>query len=170
VFQGSAVEALNHMFEVRASRAPLLARQAKAEDPLVIEGLSAEGESGGALRTGEAMRVTLSYDCREAVDAAWGFGIWTADQWICITGSYQETGRRIEPGRGSLSCLVPRLPLLPGSYMMRAVLVDPETRFPISLFGWNDPGLPIEVRGDATALTNGQSHLNQLVTIDADWS
>jgi hypothetical protein len=53
--------------------------------------------------------------------------------------------------------------------MLRAVIVDPATRLPLALFGWDDPALPLNVRGEGSAVINGQNHLNQLVTVDADW-
>jgi hypothetical protein len=169
-FAGSAVDTLNHMFEYRvANPIPRVLRPVPVEGPVVFEEVSAEGLDGAPLRSGQPMRVAVRYRCREAVDASWGFGIWTADQWICITGGYEESGRRLEPGEGVFSCVVPRLPLLPGQYMLRAVIVDPATRLPLALLGWDDPALPLDVRGEANAVANGQSHLNQLVTVDVDW-
>jgi hypothetical protein len=103
------------------------------------------------------------------MDVAWGFGIWTADQWVCITNCDQEQERRLEPGSGELRCHVPRLPLMPGHYVVRAALIDPATRLSLALFGWNDAGLPIEVRSEASAILNAQRQLNQLVALDVEW-
>jgi ABC-type polysaccharide/polyol phosphate transport system ATPase subunit len=170
LFAGSAVDTLNHMFEQRAASTPFPGRAFPAEGPLVIESMTAEAPEMAPLQTGAPMTLTLHYRCREAIDVAWGFGIWTADQWICITGSYQEGGQRLEPGSGELRCVVPRLPLMPGPYVLRAVMVEPVTRLPHALFGWNNPGLPLDVRGGgASPIGNAQSQLNQLTALDVEW-
>jgi ABC-type polysaccharide/polyol phosphate transport system ATPase subunit len=169
IFAGSAVDTLNHMFEQRGASTPFTNRVHATDGPIVIENMTAEAPELAPLRTGEPMTVTVQYRCREPVNVAWGFGIWTADQWICITGSYQDEGVRIEPGSGELRCVVPRLPLMPGPYVMRAVMVDPVTRLPHALFGWNNPGLPIDVRGEPSRVGNAQSQLNQLMALDVEW-
>jgi lipopolysaccharide transport system ATP-binding protein len=168
-FAGSAVDTLNHLFEQRAASAPLPARNAGAEGPVVIEAVTAEAPDLSPLRTNAPMEITVRYRCIERIDVAWSFGIWTADQWVCITSCYEEQERRLEPGSGELRCLVPRLPLMPGPYIVRAAIVDPATRLSIALFGWNNAGLPIEVRSEASAILNAQSQLNQLVALDVEW-
>jgi homopolymeric O-antigen transport system ATP-binding protein len=168
-FAGSAVDALNHMFEQRAATAPLPAENLGAHSAVTIEAVTAGAPDLAPLRTNGPMEVTIRYRCREAMDVAWGFGIWTADQWVCITSCYEEEARRLEPGTGELRCLVPRLPLMPGPYMVRAAIVNPATRLSVALFGWHDAGLPIDVRSEASALLNAQSQLNQLVALDVEW-
>jgi hypothetical protein len=69
-----------------------------------------------------------------------------------------------------LSCSIPQLPLLPGRYVLRAALLDPITRVPLALAGWKDAGLPVEVRGEATAARISQRNLNQLVTLPIIWN
>jgi lipopolysaccharide transport system ATP-binding protein len=168
-FAGTAVETVTRMFEMSRKAEPAVAVAEANDQPIAIESLSALSANGIALRTGEEMRVTLHYNCRERVDAAWGFGIWTEDQWICVTGAYEEKSRALRPGTGTLECVVPRLPLLPGRYQLRAVLVDPVTRYPLSLFGWEGAGLEIDVVSNANAIVNAQKRLSQLTTIDVDW-
>jgi ABC-type polysaccharide/polyol phosphate transport system ATPase subunit len=168
-FAGSAVDTLNHMFEQRAATAPLPACTSGARSAVAIEAVTAQAPDLAPLRTNGSMEITLRYRCHEAMDVAWGFGIWTADQWVCITNCYEEQERRLEPGSGELRCLVPRLLLMPGPYVVRAALVDPATRLSLALFGWNDAGLAIDVRGEASATLNAQTQLNQLVALDVEW-
>ena len=168
-FAGTAVETVNRMFELSRGPEPAVAAGAPSDEAVVIESLTARPATGSMLKTGEEMRVSIRYRTRERIHAAWGFGIWTEDQWICVTGAYEENGRSLGPGTGELECVVPRLPLLPGRYQMRAVLVDPATRYPFALYGWTDRGIWIDVGSDASAVINGQKRLNQLTTTDVDW-
>jgi ABC-type polysaccharide/polyol phosphate transport system ATPase subunit len=168
-FAGSAVDALNQMFERRAAAAPAHKRGGDAGAGVAIEEVHAEAVNGGAPHSGADMRLTLHYRCTTPVEATWSFGIWTADHWVCITGGESAERVLLAKGKGSLSCTVPRLPLLPGRYVVRAALLDPESRFPIALFGWDDAGLSLEVGGEPTALLNTQRHLDQLVTLDVEW-
>jgi hypothetical protein len=43
------------------------------------------------------------------------------------------------------------------------------TRTPLALFGWNDPGLPIDVRAEASARLNELRQVNQLTMVDVEW-
>ena len=169
VFTGTAVESINRMFEMARAAEPAPAAAADSGEDVVIEALEAVPTAGTALRTGEEMRVTIRYRSRARVDAAWGFGIWTEDEWICVAGAYQEGAVSIGPGGGTLTCLVPRLPLLPGRYSMRAALVDPKTRYPMALFGWKSAALSIDVTAEPNVVINGLMRLNQLTIIDAEW-
>jgi ABC-type polysaccharide/polyol phosphate transport system ATPase subunit len=169
IFAGTAVDTLNKSFERRAVTAPSVSRQLDADEPLAIAEVTAEGADRGLLRTGEEARITVHYQCHAPTEAIWSFGLWTADQWICITGGEDERPVLLVPGRGTLSCSIPRLPLLPGRYVIRAALIDPQTRIPHALFGWKDAGLPVEVRGEPSALLNSSRHIDQLVTLDVEW-
>jgi lipopolysaccharide transport system ATP-binding protein len=167
-FAGTAVEALNHLFESVPAQA-LAHHRSTTASTLRIESVTAHAAGSDTLRTGEPMGITLDYCADEDVEASWGFGVWTSDQWVCITGAYEEGRRLLPKGRGQLSCTIPSLPLLPGRYIVRAVVVDPETRYPHALFGWNDAGLPIHVSALPSPILNGQAQINQLMTVDVDW-
>ncbi|HEX8578589.1 MAG TPA: ABC transporter ATP-binding protein [Allosphingosinicella sp.] len=168
-FAGSAVDALNQMFERRAAIASQTRKAGNGGAGVEIAQVIAQADDGGPPRSGAEMRLTLHYNCSAPVEATWSFGIWTADHSVCITGGESAERVLLTEGEGSLSCSVPRLPLLPGRYVVRAALLDPDSRFPIALFGWDEAGLSLEVRGEATALLNTQRHLDQLVTLDVNW-
>jgi lipopolysaccharide transport system ATP-binding protein len=167
-FEGTAVEALDRMFDARAEAVGPLRPPPDEDVPVTIEEIVAEGPGGGAPRTLEPLRIAVRYRCREAVEVNWSFGVYTSDQWVCITGSFDESPRRLEPGTGEVSCLVPRLPLLPGRYLLRVAIVDPATRYPFAMSQWNG-GLPLRVEGETSATRNAQAQLQQLVALDVDW-
>jgi lipopolysaccharide transport system ATP-binding protein len=173
-FAGTAVEALNHYFETRredGAAPPDAARAATpdAERPVIIEGVSAEASGGGEVRTGEDLLVTLRYNSLRATEVLWGFNVYTADQWVCLTGAFDMRPRALRPGPGELRCRVPRLPLTAGPYMLRATINDAATLQPLALFGWQDAPLPFNVRSEPSLLGNGMASVNQLVTLDVVW-
>jgi homopolymeric O-antigen transport system ATP-binding protein len=171
-FSGTAVETLSRMFERRldAGGASSASRAAApAIGPMMIEDVRAEPVDGDAIRTGEAVRITLRYRADSRAHIVWGFSVWSADQWVCVAGEYDMAGRAVESGEGELSCVVPRLPLVGGRYSLRAGIVDFETRHVLALYGWHDAAAVLDVRSSAAPLANAQITLNQLVTIDVEW-
>ena len=169
VFEGTPAEALDRMFELRPAPAPAAGAGPAPAGPVAIAGLAAENPEGEPVRTGGPMRLTLSYRCATRQAVRWSFTIWTSDQWVCVTGGSDERARTIEPGAGSLSCLVPRLSLQPGHYVVRASLIDPESTLPLAVFGWDNAGLDLEVRPAASGPDSFRRPLNQLVSSDVDW-
>ena len=164
------MEALNHMFERRSSVAPRPAGSEVNDYPVAVEDMRVASADEAALRTGAEARILLQYRCDKAQEALWGFGFWTADHWVCIAGGETDQPVYLREGGGTLSCSIPQLPLLPGRYVLRAALLDPITRVPLALAGWKDAGLPVEVRGEATAARISQRNLNQLVTLPIIWN
>ncbi|MDT5293804.1 MAG: lipopolysaccharide transport system ATP-binding protein [Acidobacteriota bacterium] len=173
-FSGTAVEALNCYFEsgqrsgVEAAeepRAPVL-----SEDyPVAIGGITAEAVGGGVIRTGEDLRLTLNYHSLRSSEALWGFSVWTGDQWVCVTGAFDTTPRTLVRGEGVLSCIVPRLPLMAGTYWLKAAIIDAVTLQPLALLGWRDAPYSFTVRARPDAVTNVAAAVNQLMTLDVDW-
>ena len=173
-FAGTAVEALNHYFESRQQDGDAAARGPSAagpdEDrPVVIDGVSAEGAGGGDARTGEEMLLTLRYRSLKGVEVLWGFSVFTGDQWVCVTGAFDMRPRPLAGGAGELRCRVPRLPLVAGSYLLRATIHDPATLQPLAMLGWQDAPQPFNVRARPTELNNAMTSVKQLVTLDVEW-
>jgi lipopolysaccharide transport system ATP-binding protein len=170
-FSGTAIETLNHLFERRLGADDAMTRvAAPAIGPIVITDVLAEPLQSDEIRNGEPLRITIRYRADEPVDAAWGFSIWTADQWVCVCGASDLGRRSLAAGDGELTCVVPRLPLVGGRYSLRAAIQDFETKQPLALYGWHDAAATLDVRTDATLLANAQMQLNQLVTVDVEWS
>ncbi|HEX6100131.1 MAG TPA: ABC transporter ATP-binding protein [Thermoanaerobaculia bacterium] len=162
-FAGTAVETLNAMLEPRAG-AP--AASGAADGPFAIEEVRTEPREA---RTGEPLRITLRYRAAEGAEVLWGFSIWTPDLWVCVAGEHDMTPRTISPGEGELTCVIPRLPLVGGRYVLRAGIVDVATRQPLALYGWEGGGTVVDVRSEAGLQSNMQMTLHQLVTIDVEW-
>ncbi|MEA2568303.1 MAG: lipopolysaccharide transport system ATP-binding protein [Acidobacteriota bacterium] len=169
-FTGTAVETLNRMFEQRLGATPGERVSAPAIGPIVITEVLAEPLQRDEIRSGEPLRITIRYRADEPVDVAWGFSIWTADQWVCVCGESDLTRRTLPSGDGELTCVIPRLPLVGGRYSLRAAIQDFETKQPLALYGWHDAAATLDVRSDATLLGNAQMELNQLVRVDVEWS
>ncbi len=171
-FHGPAPDTVSAMFERRLSTGRSLPARAAAVPfgPMVIDDVRIEPIESDAITTGEPLRITIHYRAETALDMAWGFTIWTADQWVCVAGEQQSHGRRIPAGEGSQSCVIPRLPLVGGNYALRVNMADAETRNPLALYGWHDAPAALAVRSPAAHLANAQVALNQLVRVDVDWS
>jgi lipopolysaccharide transport system ATP-binding protein len=137
--------------------------------PVTIEQVAASAADGGDLHTGDAAHLVLRYRARQKVDVMWGFSIWTADQWVCVTGAESQRPCTLEPGTGELRCTIPRLPLVAGGYRLRAGILDCDTRLPLALLGWTDHAQPLHVRARASKHGNAAMAVQQLVTIDVDW-
>nr|MDQ4087424.1 phytanoyl-CoA dioxygenase family protein [Pseudomonadota bacterium] len=167
VFSGSATETLHQMFDKQVRRRREEARASAGASPITITEVLAASPDGGPLQPGQPMRMTLRYRCDEPVNLVWGFTIWTADQWVCVTGSNARREQAIAPGAGELSCLVPRLPLLPGHYVLRPDITDARTTFPLV------PGaassIEIQVASPVDAELNARRQLGQLVAMDVEW-
>jgi lipopolysaccharide transport system ATP-binding protein len=170
-FSGTAVETLNALLEQRlpADRSSAHRTAAPRIGPITIEEVRAEPLCGDAIRTSEPVRITLRYRAEEHLVVLWGFSIWTADQWVCVTGEYDTATRTLEAGDGELTCVIPRLPLVSGRYSLRAGISDPATRQPLALYGWQNAAAVFDVRSTPAMLTNVQIAKSQLVTIDVDW-
>jgi lipopolysaccharide transport system ATP-binding protein len=170
-FAGTAVEAVGTYLEGQQS-APRAGGGAPVPDdghPVAIEGVEVRAVNGGEIGTGEGVRLALRYHAREPVNAICVFSIWTHDLWVCVTSFAHERPRTLAAGSGELSCVVPRLPLVPGLYMLKCALLDADLGVPLALHGWIDPPHPLRVRGDLTRFNNAAVTSQQLVTIDADW-
>jgi lipopolysaccharide transport system ATP-binding protein len=173
-FAGTAVESLNYYFESQRREAQhglsgsrLLVPD--ADNPIVIESIVARSVSAHELWTGESLCLILKYNCFESLEVIWGFSIWTGDQWVCVTGGFDMTPRTLLPGSGELRCLIPRNPLVAGSYWLKAAISEAASLQPLALYGWQDSPQAFSVRSRPTELNNSQTALNQLVTLDVEW-
>jgi hypothetical protein len=104
-----------------------------------------------------------------SLEVIWGFSIWTDDQWVCVTGDYDMRPRKLSPGSGELRCLIPRNPLVAGSYWLKASIIDPASRRPLAMLGEQNPPQAFFVRSHPTELNNAFTAMNQLVTLDVKW-
>jgi lipopolysaccharide transport system ATP-binding protein len=174
-FQGAIVDTITRYFAAQHALDPAEAgSRARVEpderDPVVIDALRVQAVGEAGLRTGAAMRVTLSCRAREAAEILWGFSVWTADGWTCVTGSCDTRPRRLAAGATELTCTVPDLPLLAGRYGVRGFVVDAATQRPLARIGFEDAPEPLSVAGSARWIDNGLASIGQLVMVDVDWT
>ena len=170
-FSGSAIDTLSMMFAGKAASgvsAPSDARRVAGSVVTILDAYVTPLESD-VIVTNAPVRVTVRYHAESRISAFWGFSIWTADQWVCITGDHDMTPRVLDEGEGELTCTIARFPLLAGRYSLRAGISDPELFQPLALFGWNDAGADVVVSTPPSPAANVQSAMAQLVTIDVDW-
>jgi ABC-type polysaccharide/polyol phosphate transport system ATPase subunit len=173
-FAGSAPDTISRYLASRhAEVAAANGRGSEARveaEPVAIDGLAITGHDGGSPRTDAPARVSLSYRCRRPTEVKWGFSIWTGDEWVCVAGDLETRTRRID-GSGHLTCVIKALPLLPGVYVARGFVVDPEAHQPLALFGYDDgnPAPLFTVESDPDPLRNAFVANAQLVTLETDW-
>ena len=172
-FRGSAIDAVNEMLSApqlpNAETKPARSR-APAIGPIVIEEIGAKAVHGETIRTGEAVQITVRYRAEERVEILWGFGVWSADQWVHIASEYDMRPRTLEAGVGELSCMLPRLPLVGSRYTLRAAILDARTRMALAHYGFSDVPETLDVRSEASVLANAQLATNALMTLDVEWN
>jgi len=144
-------------------------RDLSESHPVAIDELIIEGNEDKMITTGEDARLTVKFRALDQREICWGFTIWTNDQWVCITGAADLTPRKIGAGEQSVSCVIPKLPLLSGTYMIKMAILEAESRQPLALFGWEDAPLAFQVCAPVTFLNNAFKSINQLVTIETIW-
>jgi lipopolysaccharide transport system ATP-binding protein len=171
-FRGSATDALNEMLSAPPPNAETKAARyrAPAIGPIVIEEIAASAVDGDVIRTGDAVKITLRYRAEERVEIFWGFGFWTADQWVNVASEFDlRAARALEAGVGELTCVVPRFPLMGARYALRGVIIDAHTRIALAHYGFHDAPATLDVRSEASPLANAQLASNALVTVEVDW-
>jgi lipopolysaccharide transport system ATP-binding protein len=173
-FCGSAVEALNYYFESQRRVQDVPSRPsylgADKNHPVVIESIVARAKDGGDLWTGEQLQLILKYNSLAPIHAVWGFSIWTVDQLVRITGGADMTPNLLAAGQGELRCLIPRNPLLAGSYLLKAAILEAASMQTLALLGWAELPMAFSVRSRPTELNNYETWGNQLVNIDIEWA
>jgi ABC-type polysaccharide/polyol phosphate transport system ATPase subunit len=105
--------------------------------------VSVVGPDGGPPVTGHPAHVAASYVSREEIPAAdWGIQLVTPDGLSPIAADVTEGDEEqisISPGRGQLSAVFPRFPLMAGSYMLRIAVIDRSTTMTVGLHGFDTP-------------------------------
>ena len=168
VFSGSAVDAINRMFDIGAADTRS-ARGAAAEGPVVIRQVTASSLDGGPIRAGGPVELRVDYRTENRIAAQLGFSIWTNDQWVCVAGEQDLEGKWLEKGEGALVCRFPRLALVGGRYMVKAAIMEAETGLPLALFGWKDAPLMLDVHENPSAYSNRKMAFRHLVSMDVEW-
>ncbi|HEX8452449.1 MAG TPA: ABC transporter ATP-binding protein [Longimicrobium sp.] len=169
-FAGTAVETLARYLEPRESGSSGDAVPAPdAANPVVIESVAVAAADGGELQAGGEAHLALRYRAAEPATVLWGFSIWTADGWVCVTGAMSPAARPLASGTGELRCVVPRLPLAAGQYQLRAFVLDAGTTTALATYGWTGAPHTLRIRSAPSLVGNYSATVQMLVTIDVDW-
>lgn len=166
-FSGSAIDAVRAMLD--------LTRQAEVVSPQeshsTVRLVRFMHPSGGPATTGQPAELVVEYSLPcDREDVSWGFEIWTADEQVCILSAQDMRPRRLEAGRGRLSCTLKAMPLVHGRYVLRVNLADLLIVAPIALSRFGLQSEMIDVQSPASIVTNFHIERGQITTVDVDWS
>lgn len=143
-------------------------------NPIVIESLSMRSEDGKGLQTGAGAIVEMRYrSLRDMKGVSWGFTIATGDQLVRIASAFvglEDRGLPLKSGEGVLSCKIPRLPLLAGTYTLKGGIGERDSKMPIAELGFKTPATVFGVRSSPSVANNVLAMLGVLVTIDVVWN
>jgi lipopolysaccharide transport system ATP-binding protein len=177
-FAGTAVEAVDRYFAAQRSvesDRTAYGGQAVLDDdhPVIIDKVEISPLRGDELRTGQDARITVYYRSIRMIDGVfWGFGIWGADQLVCITGDVAGVANdtyRVAKGSGQFRCTLPKLPLVDGAYALRAFIGDAETGVLFARFGWENAPTFFATRSKTSEVSNLLAMGGSLVKIDVRW-
>ena len=142
-------------------------------NPVVIDRIDMEAKEACEIRPGGALLIRLHYrSFNQSGPVTWGFSLWTADSAIRISTSvakYQGKVHRLCKGAGQLSCVIQKLPLVPGSYLIKAGIYDIHTGWPIARFGWDNVGRQFEITGSQSETDSRHRIDNDILNLDVDW-
>jgi ABC-type polysaccharide/polyol phosphate transport system ATPase subunit len=174
VFLGTVVEAvadhLRRSAQFSAQTPDVRDESWRSNDVLAIESVRVLGLDGGHPKTGEAARVVLTFNSPRPTSVIWAFSFWTADHWVSVAGDIDLRERTID-GRGELSCVIPSFPLFAGAFTARAMLGDPQTKFPVATLGFDGgrPPATFTVESSADERSNLLGLGGQLLALDVVW-
>ena len=169
-FSGSSVQAVDRLLESGLPAPEQLPAAVPSAGPISIEGFEAHPTTGPAIEPRGTVRLRLRYRSDRPLDVTWGFGIWTADQWVCVTAEHDPQPHRLGPGAGELSCRIPELPLVAGRYWLRATVLDAATNQPLASWGWNGAPSLLSVTERPTLMGNAKRGMGQLTHVHVDWN
>lgn len=174
-FEGTSIETLDRYFKnqlskISSHKTPSNESNLREMSPLTIEEVKLEPIQGESIQTNEDCRLSVKYvSTKTFEDVIWGLSIWTHDNLVSISGNYDLTPRIIQEGEGELSCLIPEMPLSPGTYLLKVAIGELGSLQPIALSGWQDIPLEFKVEIEPNLLNNLLHLHNQLMTISVRW-
>ncbi|MDQ2772564.1 MAG: ABC transporter ATP-binding protein [Bacteroidota bacterium] len=171
-FSGAITDALDYYFNhqppaatvTHASSAPAAAQ------PIAIETVALTGP-GPAIEPGDDVTVSLTYRSATALPkVCWSFSLHTADGLVCVAAAYPPTSVTLAAGRHELRCRVRGLPLVAGSYLVKATLFETDPLQVLALWGWEDAPGRLHIVAPASREKNLQHMLQQLISLDVEWT
>ena len=136
VFDGAPAEgAATYRQLIHAAPAEAAHSGAKPIRIAAVE-IAADGHAApGVVPSGGAVRVRICYDAATATRAHFAVDIHTADGLLCTGINTRMDGADVGVlrGRGLIELSIPRLPLLPGCYLVSVGILDHSTFEPLDL-------------------------------------
>ena len=174
VFQGTSIEALDRYFEIKNDQSSVLLNQepenTKSKLPVDIIEVEIRSLDSSEILTDETIKITVDYKNKGITDdVIWGIHIFAMDNSVCITGNGNLKPQKLKEGFGRLKCVIRRLPLLAGNYLLKIAISKSDPVQPLGLRGWYDSPVKFKVRSSPTFLNNNMSAHKQLIKIDVDW-
>ena len=175
IFMGATTDSVSYYLEAQNSVSDHVSdKPTKLGDaPVVIEGVDIYPSAGDEIFSGEQVELTLHY--RSATDfdlVSWNFFIWTHDQQVLITAGrarFSTIQHRLSKGIGQFRCTIPSLQLVPGTYALKAQILDLEAMYPMASFGWENQPTYFKVKARGHELDNRRVISGDLVTMDVLW-
>lgn len=177
-FHGNATQGINAYYESNNSTAGIfsnnLSKNLDKGYPAAIEKVDIFPTKGDVILAGESVRVIVHYRSDKDISGiTWSFSIWTGDQWIRITtctAKYSIKKNRLFKGEGHLSCTILYLPLVPGTYALKAGIYDLKTSWPIARKGWEDAAICFSVKSSGKEAENRHvADGDLLLSFDIKW-
>lgn len=175
VFRGTAIETLNNYFnknnekdQDRINISQNLIDDSKSQIKIIEVKLVPLEDNKIISETDVKLQITYQAS-QKLKSVSWGFSIWTNDNLNCITGNYNPMSFGIEKGTGILECVIPKIRLTAGNYLIKTAIIEIPSFQALSLQGWFDKPLQITVHSEPNILSNYQLSLNQFVTMEVFW-
>jgi len=177
-FEGDTTEAVSLYLETQLN--PVGSKQLSEcqpeltnNTPVVIDRVDISPTNGSEIHTLESVSLTIHYRSNRHINfVCWSFTIFTADQQVRITTGTAESSNipyKVIKGKGKLQCTIPHLPLLPGTYALKAGISDPEISSPITQIGWENSPVFFTVKCSADNVENIRVFAGDLITMDVIW-
>jgi lipopolysaccharide transport system ATP-binding protein len=167
VFAGSDLQALNFFYELETQLTLPDSAPAATVGPVTIRDIAVRPVDSEDLWGGASAQILLRYHAKERTRVLWGFSIWTQDQSVCVAGERSSEAVDLEPGDGELICLVPRLPLVAGGYMVTGAIVDPDTKVPFDMQLGRGRASPLRIRGSERDVNHRAT--GQIIALEVEW-
>jgi lipopolysaccharide transport system ATP-binding protein len=178
IFQGSALEALDHYYENDLHRQanPVGRPNGFKPEPsgspqCRIEAVTVESASrDGAIRTGEEVGIVLTAEFQEEVEVIAAISILARDLLTIVASEEGAIPVLHGKGKGVFRFKIPSLPLMPGLFHVRAALREGASKIPLATFGIENSPARFLVTGEPTAANVRARARGQLIRIEGSWS
>ena len=146
--------------------------ESRAADSVVIEEVVIRTVDGGELRPGTAVEIGVTCRVEEPIAevcCAIEIGSGSLIAIATLPGGYVGEAFELLPPRTTFHCRIDRLPLAPGSYDLRVVIVERRFFCPLAMRGYEDLAIHFEVVASPTPLANVARERQNLIDMPTSW-